>query len=1050
MDAQRFDDLVKRVASTSRRRVLSSLLGGLAAAIGLHDGDAAKKKHKKRTGKKPSNKGRTKKHGKKDVKTAAKTDKPKKCGGQPCPAGNTCLTKGGQSVCCPDARVCGKACLATPCPAPCRVCEPTTGACVNAADGTGCDDGNPCTGNDRCTGGTCVGDAIPGCGGCQGASDCPTLSDDPCEETVCDQGTCTVRPRADGTPCDDGNACTADDRCTAGVCAGTLKPDCVACGADAECASVPVEPCRQAVCGTGGTCVVENQANGTACDDGDRCTQGDTCQGGSCQPGAATVCPDATCKRGVCDPGTGGCGLEDRPDGTACDDGDQCTVDDTCQEGACRPGPRTTCPPTGNPCTEATCNPANGSCETANRQNGAACDDGNPCTDNDRCDNGVCAGTQRDDCVPCQGDGDCSGVSVGHQCEEAFCTGQGFCAVRLKPNGSPCNDGNACTSGETCQNGVCGSPTSVRGCVGTDPCKVFSCDPDTGLCVSTNRAENTPCGDGRVCCGGTCLRNTTTTNCGTCGTQCGPNQTCENGQCICPSPRATCSNGCCAAGQVCRNGTGECCAPTKTTCVPDVDCGDVPDGCGNTIPCGNTCANPTPICTGNTCSGCTGDEQCGANQRCCDGSCVAGVCCAAAECAPSGNACADHQCRCGSGTVCSAPKATCCGTSPDGVCTDTQTDAINCGACGTTCTGATPVCNGSGVCACGDVCPVGCRFTSIQAAINAAAPGATIRVCAGTYTERFTITKNLTLLGAGAGANPGTATILNGGGTGTVVVISSNAIATIQDLTITGGKASATSVGGGGIRIPGTLRLVGVSVIANTSELQGGGIYIDFGRLTLGANTILSNNSALNGGGIWNNRGTLTLEAGSNVLNNTATEFGGGIMNHGTLTLETGSSVSDNSAGSGGAGITIGTESSLTMQADSHVEGNKGTNSNSAGGGINNHGILVLDGIVVSNTANSGGGIYNAGTATLQAGSRVENNGATQVGGGIRNGSGTMTLKIGSRVTSNTAGFVNGGGGVHESGGEVSVADSLIVTLNTAGGLPDNCRPMGAVPNCVG
>jgi hypothetical protein len=57
---------------------------------------------------------------------------------------------------------------------------------------------------------------------------------------------------------------------------------------------------------------------------------------------------------------------------------------------------------------------------------------------------------------------------------------------------------------------------------------------------------------------------------------------------------------------------------------------------------------------------------------------------------------------------------------------------------------------------------------------------------------------------------------------------------------------------------------------------------------------------------------------------------------------------------------------------------------------------------------------------------------------------------LSSRVTGNTAGFVNGGGGVHESGGEVSVADSLIVTLNTAGGLPDNCRPMGAVPNCVG
>jgi hypothetical protein len=124
--------------------------------------------------------------------------------------------------------------------------------------------------------------------------------------------------------------------------------------------------------------------------------------------------------------------------------------------------------------------------------------------------------------------------------------------------------------------------------------------------------------------------------------------------------------------------------------------------------------------------------------------------------------------------------------------------------------------------------------------------------------------------------------------------------------------------------------------------------------------------------------------------------------------------------------------------------GNAGTDS---GGGILNQtgSTLRLIGVsVVGNTAGIGGGITNDGTLILGNGSRVEGNTATRfggTGGGIFN-RGAATLEAGSVVTSNTA---ENGGGVWEASGAVDVANASIVTGNNL----NNCRPVGAVPNCT-
>src|SRR6185437_6043482 len=99
---------------------------------------------------------------------------------------------------------------------------------------------------------------------------------------------------------------------------------------------------------------------GGPCDDGNTCTLGDTCQGGLCAGANAS-------------------------DGTACDDGNACTLGDTCQ---------------------------GGTCAGSYAPDGTACDDGNPCTLGDACQGGVCAGTSVVQCPPaidvrCGGGGIC-------------------------------------------------------------------------------------------------------------------------------------------------------------------------------------------------------------------------------------------------------------------------------------------------------------------------------------------------------------------------------------------------------------------------------------------------------------------------------------------------------------------------------------------------------------------------------------------------------------------------------------------------------------------
>jgi cysteine-rich repeat protein len=83
-----------------------------------------------------------------------------------------------------------------------------------------------------------------------------------------------------------------------------------------------------------GVCSNPNKANGSACNDGNGCTQTDTCQAGTCTGANPVVCTalDQCHNAGTCNAGTGVCSNPNKADGTACTSGGQ---SGTCGNGVC-------------------------------------------------------------------------------------------------------------------------------------------------------------------------------------------------------------------------------------------------------------------------------------------------------------------------------------------------------------------------------------------------------------------------------------------------------------------------------------------------------------------------------------------------------------------------------------------------------------------------------------------------------------------------------------------------------------------------------------------
>jgi hypothetical protein len=147
-----------------------------------------------------------------------------------------------------------------------------------------------------------------------------TASTDPCKVNVCDPATgdCVTQNAPNGTTCEDGNLCTTGETCQEGVCqGGTAVANC--CQSTSDCPT-PANQCLRATC-ISNVCGVENKPDNTACDDNLGCTRGETCLAGICQGGTSTC---TGTNNFCCGAGTSRAGNCRQAPGTVCTQNNQC------------------------------------------------------------------------------------------------------------------------------------------------------------------------------------------------------------------------------------------------------------------------------------------------------------------------------------------------------------------------------------------------------------------------------------------------------------------------------------------------------------------------------------------------------------------------------------------------------------------------------------------------------------------------------------------------------------------------------------------------------
>ncbi len=370
-------------------------------------------------------------------------------------------------------------------------CAPAT--CANLACPGPCAVDLDCGPSNYCNAGTCAGKQIQGAA-CAGANQCASGScaDGFCCDTACNAGICDACSMAAGAAtngtcalltgpvCDDGDACTQATTCQAGVCVGSNPKSCAALdachivgtcnpatGACSNPATTNGTPCPGGKCNAG-TCVLEIDSDSDGFPDvSDNCPTiyttdqadqdkdklGDVCDNDLDGDGFANGtdhCP--TISSPTNDPSLCQC---NKPDGVPCDDGNLCTLNDTCLNKACTSTPPLSCPLPGQVigiCEISACIPTLGGCSLFNKVDGAPCKDKNE-------KSGVCiaGGCLVDSVSGASGSGGAAGTGAGSGASGSASTGNGSGGVSSTSSAGTTMSSGSATAGDVSAAGAGGS-----------------------------------------------------------------------------------------------------------------------------------------------------------------------------------------------------------------------------------------------------------------------------------------------------------------------------------------------------------------------------------------------------------------------------------------------------------------------------------------------------------------------------------------------------------------------------------------------------------------
>ena len=415
------------------------------------------------------------------------------------------------------------------------------------------------------------------------------------------------------------------------------------CGSAEDCAAAGAPgPCLAWACEQG-VCLTVTVTNGTACDDGNGCTLDDRCASGKC---VGTASP--------------GCGCLKDADCAGFEDGNACNGTLSCLGGKCLVKASTvvTCPAAlTTVCTWASCDPATGLCHAEPVTDGRPCSLDDPCRKAPACAGGFCVGTE----VSCDD---------GNGCTTDGCIPGLGCASKAIEG--PCDDGDPCTTGDACNGGACiGTPGS---CDDHQPCTKDECVTGTG-CVRTNVQDGTSCDDLNACTSG---------------------DACTHGACV--GAAAVCTDGNVCTNDGCDPATGACVHTTRLAepCDDSSPC-TIADACqadglcrGTPIPCddGNPCT--TDGCEDGKCSFADNTDACDDLNACTTAdACTGGTCAGTAVVCgtPPKNSCKDPatmiahalQGTCDGGTCTYATQEVFCANGcQDGLCAGDPCAGVDC------------------------------------------------------------------------------------------------------------------------------------------------------------------------------------------------------------------------------------------------------------------------------------------------------------------------------------------------------------------------------------